>query len=331
MLAPGCCECHRDDPVEGWAAGAGNDRFASGRSDEPLDGAPPQSPQGTLAIDCALGTPAEGYAERVPRPFLLCGLRCGTRLGADPTQRAERRVRAELSAAREQFGGQHPLCIFYIAAWLKRQERPSQPAGSVASMAGLHQQLGALLGKEVKKIRVTGEVPPRISTIDVVVAITGQTATNAGHYLDRLKANYPEVSSTSTNYCCPRRGRRKLISKPGNEFAPPGARCPKVSSTRTNYHVFRQMSSERRRPAACSFICAPGPFSRVPETSAPRLVQPALTIFPGKGQRRPPLTAQRFSSLGAAICIPGASGPRLVQVALTILHGRGQRKPELTP
>ena len=235
------------------------------------------------------------------------------------------------NSAREQFGGQHPLCIFYIAAWLKRQERPSQPAGSVASMAGLHQQLGALLGKEVKKIRVTGEVPPRISTIDVVVAITGQTATNAGHYLDRLKANYPEVSSTSTNYCCPRRGRRKLISKPGNEFAPPGARCPKVSSTRTNYYVFRQMSSERRRLATCSFICAPGPFSRVPETSAPRLVQPALTIFPGKGQRRPTLTAQRFSSLGAAICIPGASGPRLVQVALTILHGRGQRKPELTP
>ena len=113
------------------------------------------------------------------------------------------------------------------------------------------------------------------------------------------------------------------MSQPGNEFAPPGARCPKVSSTRTNYYVFRQMSSERRRLATCSFICAPGPFSRVPETSAPRLVQPALTIFPGKGQRRPPLTAQRFSSLGAAICIPGASGPRLVQVALTILHGKG--------
>ena len=124
VLAPGCCECHRDDPVEGWAAGAGNDRFASGRSDEPLDGAPPQSPQGTLAIDCALGTPAEGYAERVPRPFLLCGLRCGTRLGADPTQRAERRVRAELSAAREQVGGQH-LCIFYIAAWPMWQQCPS--------------------------------------------------------------------------------------------------------------------------------------------------------------------------------------------------------------
>ena len=55
-------------------------------------------------------------------------------------------------------------------------------------------QLAALLGREAVRIRKTDEMPPRISVIDVVEAITGQAKHNAGKTLDRIKASYPEVS-----------------------------------------------------------------------------------------------------------------------------------------
>ena len=59
-------------------------------------------------------------------------------------------------------------------------------------MADVQQQLGALLGREVKQLRTTNEDPPRINVIDVVKAITGQANNNAGKILDRIKASYPD-------------------------------------------------------------------------------------------------------------------------------------------
>ena len=73
-------------------------------------------------------------------------------------------------------------------------------------MADVQQQLGALLGREVKQLRTTNEDPPRISVIDVVEAITGQAKHNAGKTLDRIKASYPEVSPSWRNY--------RFLSKP---------------------------------------------------------------------------------------------------------------------
>ena len=75
-------------------------------------------------------------------------------------------------------------------------------------MAGVQQQLGALLGREVKQLRTTEEEPPRISVIDVVEAITGQAKNNAGKTLDRIKESYSEVSPNWRNFRFPGRGQR---------------------------------------------------------------------------------------------------------------------------
>jgi hypothetical protein len=54
-------------------------------------------------------------------------------------------------------------------------------------------QLASLLGGEVVQIRKTDENPPRISVIDVVQAITGQTQSNSAVALRRLRHDHPEV------------------------------------------------------------------------------------------------------------------------------------------
>ena len=43
-------------------------------------------------------------------------------------------------------------------------------------MADIPRQLAALLGRETVQIRKTDETPPRISVIDVAVAVTGKNA-----------------------------------------------------------------------------------------------------------------------------------------------------------
>ena len=70
-------------------------------------------------------------------------------------------------------------------------------------------QLAALLGREsVCQIRKTDTVPPRISVIDVVEAITGQVKSNAGKTLERVKESHPEVYPNWINYRFPGRGQR---------------------------------------------------------------------------------------------------------------------------
>ena len=63
-------------------------------------------------------------------------------------------------------------------------------------------RLAELLGRPVArvgKVRKTDENPPRISVIDVISAITGQTGANAGHYYGRLQDAHPDVCSICTN------------------------------------------------------------------------------------------------------------------------------------
>ena len=54
-------------------------------------------------------------------------------------------------------------------------------------------QLAALLGMETVIIRKTGEVPLRVSVIDVVAAVTGHDADYASQTVRNILVKYPDV------------------------------------------------------------------------------------------------------------------------------------------
>ena len=76
-------------------------------------------------------------------------------------------------------------------------------------MGDIQQQLGVLLGRETVKIRKTGEVPPRISVVDVVVALTGKLARHSADVVRDLCGRYPEVNANIVDFKFPGRGQRK--------------------------------------------------------------------------------------------------------------------------
>ena len=82
---------------------------------------------------------------------------------------------------------------------------------AASSRDDIPRQLAALLGREsVCQIRKTDTVPPRISVIDVVEAITGQVKSNAGkNTLERIKESHPEVYPNWINFRFPGRGHRE--------------------------------------------------------------------------------------------------------------------------
>ena len=81
---------------------------------------------------------------------------------------------------------------------------------AASSRDDIPRQLAALLGREsVCQIRKTDTVPPRISVIDVVEAITGQVKSNAGKTLERIKESHPEVYPNWINFRSPGRGQRE--------------------------------------------------------------------------------------------------------------------------
>ena len=71
------------------------------------------------------------------------------------------------------------------------------------AMADIRQQLAMLVGKEVKdiaNIRKTSEVPPRVSVIDVTMAITGKNKNDAAQDFRRVIGNYPAVKANCLNW-----------------------------------------------------------------------------------------------------------------------------------
>ena len=64
---------------------------------------------------------------------------------------------------------------------------------AASNVGGIPKQLAALLGWETVRIRKTDEMPPRISVIDVVQAITGKDARHAAQEVRTLCSRYPEV------------------------------------------------------------------------------------------------------------------------------------------
>ena len=69
-------------------------------------------------------------------------------------------------------------------------------------------QLAALLGRGTMQIRKTNETPPRISIIDVAIAVTGKTHHDAAQDYRRLLNQYPEVGTNCSHLKFPGRGQR---------------------------------------------------------------------------------------------------------------------------
>ena len=55
-------------------------------------------------------------------------------------------------------------------------------------------QLAAVLGYTIKRLRITDEVPPRISVIDLAAAITQKDANQAAEQVAYVKKRHPEVT-----------------------------------------------------------------------------------------------------------------------------------------
>ena len=79
-------------------------------------------------------------------------------------------------------------------------------AGTMAAYSGndIPAQLAALLGRGKVQSRKTNESPPRISIIDVVIAVTGKTHHDAAQDFRRLLIQYTAVGTNCSNLKGPR-------------------------------------------------------------------------------------------------------------------------------
>jgi hypothetical protein len=75
-------------------------------------------------------------------------------------------------------------------------------------MADIQQQLATLVGRHVKQVRKTEESPPRISVIDVAIALTGKSPHDAAQDYRRMLEQYPEVGATCSHFRFKGRGQR---------------------------------------------------------------------------------------------------------------------------
>ena len=66
-------------------------------------------------------------------------------------------------------------------------ESPSTPS--------IHGQLSTLLGREVKQLRKTDEVPPHVSIVDVAALITGKDKNQAAEDFRRLTTRCPDAKT----------------------------------------------------------------------------------------------------------------------------------------
>ena len=78
--------------------------------------------------------------------------------------------------------------------------------------ADFEQQLSELLGWHGPLvIRKTDQVPPQVSVIDVVAAITGQDANVAAMVFRRTKERYPELDALCADFKFPGRRQKKKM------------------------------------------------------------------------------------------------------------------------
>ena len=67
-------------------------------------------------------------------------------------------------------------------------------------MADIQQQLATLVGRHVKQVRKTEETPPRISVIDVAIALSGKSPHDAAQDYRRMLEQYPEVGANCSHF-----------------------------------------------------------------------------------------------------------------------------------
>ena len=70
-------------------------------------------------------------------------------------------------------------------------------------------QLAALLGYTIKRLRITDEVPPRISVIDLATAITQKDANHAAQDVAYVKERHPEVTRILGDFKFSGQGQKK--------------------------------------------------------------------------------------------------------------------------
>ena len=82
-----------------------------------------------------------------------------------------------------------------------QKKTPVAVAGTMAAYSGddIPAQLAALLGRGRVRIRKTNESPPRISIIDVVIAVTRKTHCDAAQDFRFLLIQYTEVGTNCSN------------------------------------------------------------------------------------------------------------------------------------
>ncbi len=72
----------------------------------------------------------------------------------------------------------------------------------------ISRQLANLLQYPIKRVRITNEVPPRISVIDLASAITNKDARHAAQDVGFVKARHPEVCQLLDDFKFPGRGQQ---------------------------------------------------------------------------------------------------------------------------
>ena len=76
------------------------------------------------------------------------------------------------------------------------------------AIADLMASLSQLTDGAVRGIRKTAEDPPRVSVLDVISAVTGLDSGNSTNYLNRLKEQFPEVTTNCSLFKFPGKGQR---------------------------------------------------------------------------------------------------------------------------
>ncbi len=82
-------------------------------------------------------------------------------------------------------------------------------AGIIPLFDGILVQLAALLGHPVNRIRITDEVPPRISVMNLAAAITMKDASQAAEQVAYVKKRHPEVTEIFGDFKFRGQGQKK--------------------------------------------------------------------------------------------------------------------------
>ena len=89
-------------------------------------------------------------------------------------------------------------------------------------MASLSQLTADGVARDIRK---TAEDPPRVSVLDVIGAITGLDSGNSSNYYNRLREQFPEVSSLCSLFKFPGKANVTLQSRARRGWSPSSCSC----------------------------------------------------------------------------------------------------------